>query len=222
MSQKEFSLGQGDDRLVIRSLDEGDMNCVTKSQVWPPIIFFCFLVNNHWITWRANKWPLNWDDIVLFCSSQKLSSSRSLTLEGLLELAKCTYGPSASPRMLLPEQQKIKDTVRSGVLLGQGVPGYLQEQLTQILIIICFVKTKTFIQWSVIVKSQQIQNRIELVTRPASPQLGTTCYVCLKLFDSQAERAEHIKTDHSDIPRKELSKMRTDQQRIKQRKRVQV
>ena len=59
-------------------------------------------------------------------------SSPSRTLEGLLELT-----PSRaldSPRALLPELQRYKDTVRCGAL-GAEVPGHRQQQLTQTLIV---------------------------------------------------------------------------------------
>ena len=58
---------------------------------------------------------------------------QSRTLEGLFEL---TWRPSQaldSPRALLPELQRNKDTVRC-VELGAKVPGHRQEQLTQTLI----------------------------------------------------------------------------------------
>ena len=61
-------------------------------------------------------------------------SSPSRTLEGLFEL---TGRPSRAldlPCVLLPELQRIKDTVRCAAL-GAEVPGHRQKQLTQTLIV---------------------------------------------------------------------------------------
>ena len=61
-------------------------------------------------------------------------SSPSRTFEGLFEL---TRGPSRaldSPRALLPELQRYKDTVRCAAL-GTEVPGHRQQQLTQTLVV---------------------------------------------------------------------------------------
>ena len=69
----------------------------------------------------------------------------------------------ASPRALLPDLQRYKDTVRCAAL-GAEVPGHRQQQLTQTLIV-CFSKAH-FLHH---VKSQNI---IELVTRPATPQIS--------------------------------------------------
>ena len=68
-----------------------------------------------------------------------------------------------SPRALLPELQRHKDTVRCAAL-GAEVPGHCQEKLTQTLIM--RLLKPHFLHRSLILKSQQ--NRIELVTRPGS------------------------------------------------------
>ena len=52
-------------------------------------------------------------------------------------------GPSTSPRVLLPELQRYKDTIRCAALGGE-VPGDRQQQLTQTLIV-RFLKTHLFI-----------------------------------------------------------------------------
>ena len=70
-----------------------------------------------------------------------------------------------SPRALLPELQRYKDTARCAAL-GAEVLGHRQQQLMQTLIL-GLLKTH-FLYRSLIVKSQQI--RIELVTRPAIVQ----------------------------------------------------
>ena len=90
-------------------------------------------------------------------------SSPSRTLEGLFELTWCPSQALASPRALLPELQRYKDTIRCGAL-GAEVPGH--RQLTQTLIV-RLLKTH-FLQRSLILKSQQDRN--ELVTRPAPLQ----------------------------------------------------
>ena len=63
-----------------------------------------------------------------------------------------------SPRALLPELQRYKDTVRCAAL-GAEVPGHRQKQLTQTFIV-RLLKMHLFTP----ISSQQ--NRIELVTRP--------------------------------------------------------
>ena len=92
-------------------------------------------------------------------------SSPSRTLEGLFELTRRPSRALDSPRALLPELQRYKDTVRCGAL-GAEVPGHRQQQLTQTLIV-RLLKTH-FLHQSLIAKSQQI--RIELVTRPGGHQ----------------------------------------------------
>ena len=61
-------------------------------------------------------------------------SSPSRTLEGLFELTRLPSRALNSPRALLPELQRYKDTVRCGAL-GAEVPGHCQEQVTQTLIV---------------------------------------------------------------------------------------
>ena len=81
-------------------------------------IFFCLLfVKNHWFAWRARK--------ILF-SSVPPSNSLASVLDPWRALD--------SPCALLPELQRIKDTVRSAVL-GAEVPGHQQEPLPKTLIV---------------------------------------------------------------------------------------
>ena len=61
-------------------------------------------------------------------------SSPSRTLKGLFELKRRPSRSLASPRALLPELQRYKDTVRCAAL-GAEVPGHRQQQLTQTLIV---------------------------------------------------------------------------------------
>ena len=93
-------------------------------------------------------------------------SSLSWTLEGFFELIRRPSGVLDSPRALLPELQRYKDTVRCAVL-GAKVPGHRQKQLTQTLIV-----ENAFLHPSLVVKNQQ--NGIELVTRPGKCKSGPT------------------------------------------------
>ena len=61
-------------------------------------------------------------------------SSPSQTLEGLFELTRRPSQALDSPRALLPEPQRYKDTVRYGAR-GAEVPAHRQQQLTQTLIV---------------------------------------------------------------------------------------
>ena len=61
-------------------------------------------------------------------------SSPSRTLEGLFELTRRPSRALDSPRALLPELQRYKDTVRCAAL-GAEVPGHRQQQLTETLIV---------------------------------------------------------------------------------------
>merc|ERR1712073_77905 len=81
-------------------------------------------------------------------------SSPSQTLEGLFELTQRPSRALDSPRALLPELQRYKDTVRCAAL-GAEVPGHCQQQLTQTLIV-RLLKTH-FLHRSLILKSQQIE-----------------------------------------------------------------
>ena len=76
------------------------------------------------------------------CSPPATPSSPSRTLEGLFELTRRLSRALDSPRALLPELQRYKDTVRCAAL-GAEVPGHRQEQLTQTLIV-CLFKTHFF------------------------------------------------------------------------------
>ena len=60
-------------------------------------------------------------------------SSPSRTLEGLFELARRPSRALDSPRELLLELQRYKDTIRCGALAAE-VPGQCQERLSQTLI----------------------------------------------------------------------------------------
>ena len=70
---------------------------------------------------------------LLFLPATPLSLSQ--TLEGLFELTQRPSRALDSPRALLPELQRYKDTVRCAALLGTGVPGHRQQQLMQTLIV---------------------------------------------------------------------------------------
>ena len=61
-------------------------------------------------------------------------SSLSRTLKGLFELTRRPSRALDSPRALLPELQRYKDTVRCAAV-GAEVPGHRQQQLTQTLIL---------------------------------------------------------------------------------------
>ena len=63
-------------------------------------------------------------------------------LEGLFELTRRPSRALDSPRALLLELQRYKDTVRCGAL-GAEVPGHRQQQLMQTLIV-CLMKTHFF------------------------------------------------------------------------------
>ena len=77
---------------------------------------------------------------IFFCSSQQLPR----TLEGLFELTRHPSQALDSPRALLLELQRYKDTVRCAAL-GAEVPGHRQKQLTQTLIV-RLLKTHFFTQ----------------------------------------------------------------------------
>ena len=59
-------------------------------------------------------------------------SSPSRTLEGLFELTRRPSRALDSPRALLPELQRYKDTVRCATA---EVPGHRQQQMMQTLIV---------------------------------------------------------------------------------------
>ena len=67
-----------------------------------------------------------------FLPATPLSPSR--TLEGLFELIRRPSRALDLPRVLLPELQRYKDTIRCGAL-GADVPGHRQQQPTQTLIV---------------------------------------------------------------------------------------
>ena len=92
--------------------------------------FYLLFVTNHWF--EIND-PLSGKHYSLpFLPATPSSPSR--TLEGLFELTRRPSRALDSPRALLPELQRYKDTVRCAAL-GAEVPGHRQEQLTQTLIV---------------------------------------------------------------------------------------
>ena len=68
------------------------------------------------------------------CSFEATYALRLSALEGLFELTRRPSRALDSPRALLPELQRYKDTVRCAAL-GAEVPGHRQQQLTQTLIV---------------------------------------------------------------------------------------
>ena len=108
-----------------------------------------------------NQWTLVLGrDSLLWLPANPLSPTR--TLEGLFELTRFPSRALDSPGMLL---QRNKDTSRCAAL-GAEVPGHRQEQLMQTFIV-RLLRTHFFTAQSLIVKSWQNQNRINLVTGPA-------------------------------------------------------
>ena len=79
---------------------------------------------------------------ILFRSSQQLSRLRLGPSKGFFELTRRPSWALDSPRALLPELQRYKDTVRCGEL-GAEVQGQRQQQLTQTLIV-RLLKTRTY------------------------------------------------------------------------------
>ena len=78
-------------------------------------------------------------------------SSPSRTLEELFELTRSPSRALDSPRALLPELQRYKDTVRCAEL-GAEVPGHHQQQLMQTLIVRLL---KTHLHRSLMVKKSK-------------------------------------------------------------------
>ena len=70
----------------------------------------------------------------LFRSSQQLPRVRLEPLKGFFELTQRPSRALDSPRALLLELQRNKDTIRCAAL-GADVPGHRQEQLTQTLMV---------------------------------------------------------------------------------------
>ena len=90
-------------------------------------IFLCFLlVKNHDHPSSGMHYSL------LFLPATPSSPSR--TLKGLFELTRRPSWALDSPRALLPELQRYKDTVRCAAQ-GAEVSGHHQQQLTQTLIV---------------------------------------------------------------------------------------
>ena len=77
------------------------------------IFLVCLLLRNHWFAWRANQWPLS--------SGQRFSLA--FLPVSVLDpwLASCTASGT-----------------KGRAVLGAGVPGHRQEQLTQTLIVRLF------------------------------------------------------------------------------------
>ena len=71
---------------------------------------------------------------ILLRSSQQLPCLRLGPLKVFFELTRRPSRALDSPRVLLPELQRYKDTVRCGSL-GAEVPGHRPQQLTQTLIV---------------------------------------------------------------------------------------
>ena len=100
-----------------------DRGMRSEHQVWPLTQFFLFPFFDP-SSGKHYSFP--------FLPATPLSPSR--TLEGLFELTRRPSRALDSPRALLPELQRYKDTVRCGAL-GAEVPGHRQQQLTQTLIL---------------------------------------------------------------------------------------
>ena len=76
------------------------------------------------------------EDTFLYRSSQHIPRLclGPMKVEGLFELKRRPSRALDSPRALLPELQKYKDTIRCAAL-GAEVPGHRQQQLPQTLIV---------------------------------------------------------------------------------------
>ena len=72
--------------------------------------------------------------IILFCSSQQLPRLCLGPVKGFFELTRHPSQALDSPRALLPELQRYKDTARCAEL-GAELPGHRQKQLTPTLIV---------------------------------------------------------------------------------------
>ena len=74
------------------------------------------------------------EDTFLYRSSQQLPRLclGPMKVEGLFELKRCPSRALDSPRVLFPDVQRTKDTVRCATL-GAEVSGHCQKQLTQTL-----------------------------------------------------------------------------------------
>ena len=99
-------------------------------QVWPLTQFFSvsFFVKNHDLPYSLSGKYFS----LPFVPATPSSPSR--TLEVLFELTRRPSRALDSPRALLLELQRIKDSVRC-IALGAEVPGHRQKQLTQTLIV---------------------------------------------------------------------------------------
>ena len=114
----------------------------------------------------------------LFRSSQQLPRRHLGPLKGFLSWHGTLQGPS--PRALLPELQRYKDTVRCGALCAE-VPGHRQEQLTQTLIVHSF-KTHLFLLF------QKLEQRW-VGTLNRSPPWPTPWFLCCNQIVLRCGRA---------------------------------
>ena len=103
--------------------------------------------------------PLSGNTLLFLPASPSFSSQ---SLEGLFELTRRPSRALDSPRMLLPELQRCKDTVRLAKRSQDTVSNNWRKPW------LCVCRKRTYLHRSSIVKSQQ--KRIELVTRPAPGQ----------------------------------------------------
>ena len=102
----------------------------SKNQVWPPKN-----VNFQNLGFLEPMALAFFEKIILSLTFLPATpSSPSRTLEGLFELTRRPSRALDSPRALLPELQRYKDTVRCAALSAE-VPGRVQQQLTQTLIV---------------------------------------------------------------------------------------
>ena len=84
-------------------------------------IIFCFLfVKNSLLCLKGNSMPPCRGNAVLFCSSQQLPCLCLGPLKGFFELTRRPSRALDSPRALLPELQRNKNTVRCAALGAEG------------------------------------------------------------------------------------------------------
>ena len=112
----------------------------THLQVWPLPQFFLFpSCEKSLICLEGKSMTPHRGKTILFRSSQQLPLLRLGPSKGFL---RCPSRTLDSPRALLPELQRYKDTVRCAAL-GAEVPGHRQKQLTQTFIL-CLLKMHLF------------------------------------------------------------------------------
>ena len=93
-----------------------------------------FLLKKSLICQEGKSMTPGWEGYFSLLFLPATPSSPSWTLEGLFELTRRPSWALVSPRALLPELQRYKDTVMCAAL-GAEVPGHRQQQLTQTLIV---------------------------------------------------------------------------------------